>query len=224
MRGASYALRAGAASARETRTIDVVFALSSVLTPFALGTMIGAIAAQRVPVGNAGRPPVLQLDRADLADGRCVGGRQLGVSRGRLPGRRCRALGARRRAGERLARSRRIRRRAGAGRAFSHSRARRRARRGGRGARRAAGAALRRPPPVRAVAARHSARSSDPLRDRRRRHARARAARQLRGRPLHGRAGRGGGDRGLGDRPAPDPVEGPDHPAGSRRRTTRSSW
>jgi cytochrome d ubiquinol oxidase subunit II len=53
MRGASYALRAGASTARETRTIDTVFALSSVLTPFALGTMIGAIAAQRVPVGNA---------------------------------------------------------------------------------------------------------------------------------------------------------------------------
>src|ERR1700716_1255942 len=39
-RGASYALRAGPASAAETRTIDTVFALSSVLTPFALGTMI----------------------------------------------------------------------------------------------------------------------------------------------------------------------------------------
>jgi len=53
MRGASYALRAGAQSPRETRTIDTVFSLSSVLTPFALGTMIGAIASQRVPVGNA---------------------------------------------------------------------------------------------------------------------------------------------------------------------------
>ena len=53
LRGASYALRAGAASVAETRTIDTVFALSSVLTPFALGTMIGAIASQRVPVGNA---------------------------------------------------------------------------------------------------------------------------------------------------------------------------
>jgi cytochrome bd-type quinol oxidase subunit 2 len=53
LRGASYALRAGASTARETRTIDTVFAVSSVLTPFALGTMIGAIASQRVPVGNA---------------------------------------------------------------------------------------------------------------------------------------------------------------------------
>jgi cytochrome d ubiquinol oxidase subunit II len=53
MRGATYALRAGAASTRERDRVDLVFALSSVLTPFALGTMIGAIAARRVPLGNA---------------------------------------------------------------------------------------------------------------------------------------------------------------------------
>jgi cytochrome d ubiquinol oxidase subunit II len=53
MRGASYALRAGTATARERRRVDTVFALSSVLTPFALGTVVGAIASQRVPVGNA---------------------------------------------------------------------------------------------------------------------------------------------------------------------------
>jgi cytochrome bd ubiquinol oxidase subunit II len=53
MRGAAYALRAGAASARERARVDLVFSLSSVITPFALGTMVGAIAARRVPVGNA---------------------------------------------------------------------------------------------------------------------------------------------------------------------------
>jgi cytochrome d ubiquinol oxidase subunit II len=53
MRGAAYALRAGADSALERRRIDLVFALSSVLTPFALGTVVGAIAARRVPLGNA---------------------------------------------------------------------------------------------------------------------------------------------------------------------------
>jgi cytochrome d ubiquinol oxidase subunit II len=53
MRGASYALRAGASTGRERRRIDLVFALSSVLTPFALGTLVGAIASRRVPVGNA---------------------------------------------------------------------------------------------------------------------------------------------------------------------------
>lgn len=49
-RGASYALRAGADRAKG---IDVVFALSSILTPFALGAAVGGIASMRVPVGNA---------------------------------------------------------------------------------------------------------------------------------------------------------------------------
>jgi cytochrome d ubiquinol oxidase subunit II len=53
LRGASYALRAGTRTARESRAIDTVFALSSLLTPFALGTIVGAIASLRVPVGNA---------------------------------------------------------------------------------------------------------------------------------------------------------------------------
>jgi cytochrome d ubiquinol oxidase subunit II len=53
MRGISYALRSGASSERDTRTIDTVFALSSILTPFALGAAVGGIASGRVPVGNA---------------------------------------------------------------------------------------------------------------------------------------------------------------------------
>ncbi len=52
-RGAAYALRTGSSSPREQAAIDTIFSLSSVLTPFALGTMIGAIVLQRVPVGNA---------------------------------------------------------------------------------------------------------------------------------------------------------------------------
>jgi cytochrome d ubiquinol oxidase subunit II len=52
-RGAAYALRAGASNARESALIDTVFSLSSILTPFALGAAIGAIATDRVPVGNA---------------------------------------------------------------------------------------------------------------------------------------------------------------------------
>jgi cytochrome d ubiquinol oxidase subunit II len=52
-RGAAYALRAGAANAHESARIDTVFALSSILTPFALGAAIGGIATDRVPVGNA---------------------------------------------------------------------------------------------------------------------------------------------------------------------------
>ncbi|MEA2383275.1 MAG: cytochrome bd ubiquinol oxidase subunit [Solirubrobacteraceae bacterium] len=52
-RGAAYALRAGAAGPRESAVIDTVFSLSSILAPFALGAAIGAIATDRVPVGNA---------------------------------------------------------------------------------------------------------------------------------------------------------------------------
>jgi cytochrome bd ubiquinol oxidase subunit II len=52
-RGATYALRAGASAGREQRTIDTLFAVSSVLTPFALGAAAGGIASRRVPVGNA---------------------------------------------------------------------------------------------------------------------------------------------------------------------------
>ena len=48
-RGAAYALRGQGAS----RAAENLFAVSSVLTPFALGTAVGAIAIGRVPVGNA---------------------------------------------------------------------------------------------------------------------------------------------------------------------------
>lgn len=49
-RGAAYALRGVADTSRPA---EYLFALSSVLTPFALGTAVGAIALGRVPVGNA---------------------------------------------------------------------------------------------------------------------------------------------------------------------------
>jgi cytochrome d ubiquinol oxidase subunit II len=52
-RGAAYALRAGTKTHGEMRAVDTVFALSSILTPFALGAAVGAIASRRVPVGNA---------------------------------------------------------------------------------------------------------------------------------------------------------------------------
>jgi cytochrome d ubiquinol oxidase subunit II len=48
-RGAAYALRGQGAS----RGAENLLAVSSVLTPFALGTAVGAIALGRVPVGNA---------------------------------------------------------------------------------------------------------------------------------------------------------------------------
>jgi len=53
LRGTTYALRSGTATPREQRLIEVAFAVSSILTPFALGSAIGGIASGRVPVGNA---------------------------------------------------------------------------------------------------------------------------------------------------------------------------
>jgi cytochrome bd ubiquinol oxidase subunit II len=53
LRGASYALRSGAADGRETLLVDGAFSIASLVTPFALGCMAGALAAERVPVGNA---------------------------------------------------------------------------------------------------------------------------------------------------------------------------
>lgn len=52
-RGAGYALRSGTRTDREIHVIDSVFAVSSILTPFALGAAMGGIASLRVPVGNA---------------------------------------------------------------------------------------------------------------------------------------------------------------------------
>jgi cytochrome d ubiquinol oxidase subunit II len=49
IRGTSYVLRGEG----DTPALRVAFALSSVLTPFALGAAIGAIASGQVPVGNA---------------------------------------------------------------------------------------------------------------------------------------------------------------------------
>jgi len=53
LRGTSYALRGQLEGARGYRGVENVFALSSVLTPFALGAVAGAITGGRVPVGNA---------------------------------------------------------------------------------------------------------------------------------------------------------------------------
>jgi cytochrome bd ubiquinol oxidase subunit II len=52
LRGMSYALQ-NAANARQRRYIDLSFAAASILTPYMLGTVVGAIASGRVPPGNA---------------------------------------------------------------------------------------------------------------------------------------------------------------------------
>jgi cytochrome bd ubiquinol oxidase subunit II len=53
LRGTAYALRSGTATPREQREVEITVAVSSILTPFALGAVVGGIASGRVPVGNA---------------------------------------------------------------------------------------------------------------------------------------------------------------------------
>ena len=53
LRGAAYALRSVADSTPAIGAAENLLGISSVITPFALGTAVGAIATGRVPVGNA---------------------------------------------------------------------------------------------------------------------------------------------------------------------------
>ncbi|MBJ7355148.1 MAG: cytochrome d ubiquinol oxidase subunit II [Thermoleophilaceae bacterium] len=53
LRGAAFALRGQAATINEARTLGAIFALSSVIVPFALGTVAGGIASGQVVYGNA---------------------------------------------------------------------------------------------------------------------------------------------------------------------------
>jgi cytochrome d ubiquinol oxidase subunit II len=53
LRGSAYALRGPAEDTPWAARIARLFGLSSILTPFALGTVIGGIASSRVPVGNS---------------------------------------------------------------------------------------------------------------------------------------------------------------------------
>ena len=54
LRGSGFAFQQDGAAARGPATVaERLFGLSSLLTPFFLGTVVGAIAVGRVPVGNA---------------------------------------------------------------------------------------------------------------------------------------------------------------------------
>jgi cytochrome bd ubiquinol oxidase subunit II len=53
LRGTSYAIRDQLDTAGGVSAVENVFALSSMLTPFALGTIVGALVTGRVPIGNA---------------------------------------------------------------------------------------------------------------------------------------------------------------------------
>ena len=58
LRGSGFAFHQVASRTRYRRLAEDIFAVSSVLTPFFMGTAVGAIASGRVPVGNAEGDPV----------------------------------------------------------------------------------------------------------------------------------------------------------------------
>jgi cytochrome bd ubiquinol oxidase subunit II len=58
LRGAGFAFQGVAARERGRRLATRAFALSSVVTPFFMGTVAGAVASGRVPIGNAKGDPV----------------------------------------------------------------------------------------------------------------------------------------------------------------------
>src|SRR4051794_10643724 len=53
IRGAAYAVSAGTTGPHQVRDLDFVSAISSIVTPFALGACVGGIASGRVPHGIA---------------------------------------------------------------------------------------------------------------------------------------------------------------------------
>src|SRR5262249_49251268 len=111
LRGGSYALREGTETRREQRTVDTVFSLSSLLTPFALGAAVGGIASGRVGVGNPGgslvtswlNPTSIAIGALAVASAAYTAGGFLGGDAprrgkarpaGRVPPRRARPRGA----------------------------------------------------------------------------------------------------------------------------------
>jgi cytochrome d ubiquinol oxidase subunit II len=58
MRGSGFAFQRVAGKGRNRRLAEWLFGISSLLTPFFMGTVVGAIASGRVPPGNAQGDPV----------------------------------------------------------------------------------------------------------------------------------------------------------------------
>ena len=58
LRGAGFAFHKAAQRLRRRELAERLFGVSSLLTPFFMGTVVGAVASGRVPVGNAAGDPV----------------------------------------------------------------------------------------------------------------------------------------------------------------------
>jgi cytochrome d ubiquinol oxidase subunit II len=69
LRGAGFAFRHTARDLDQQRRLGAIFAFASVLTPFFMGTVVGAIAAGRVHVGEAGDPVTSWLNITSITIG-----------------------------------------------------------------------------------------------------------------------------------------------------------
>jgi cytochrome d ubiquinol oxidase subunit II len=69
LRGASFAYRKFAATLNQARLFGSIFATSSVLTPYFLGSVAGAIASGRVPAGGHGDPVTSWVNPTSVSGG-----------------------------------------------------------------------------------------------------------------------------------------------------------
>lgn len=69
LRGAGFAFRKYSATLPEARLFGAVFAVSSLIAPFFLGTVAGAIASGRVPAGGYGDPVGSWMNPTSLVGG-----------------------------------------------------------------------------------------------------------------------------------------------------------
>jgi cytochrome d ubiquinol oxidase subunit II len=69
LRGAGFAFRKFAETLRQAQIFGAVFATSSVVTPFFLGTAVGSVASGRVPAGGHGDPWSSWLNVTSIAGG-----------------------------------------------------------------------------------------------------------------------------------------------------------
>ncbi len=69
LRGAGFAFRKSIRSLQARRAMGAIFALSSVLTPFFMGAVVGAVAAENVPAEGYGDPFSSWIDLLPLLTG-----------------------------------------------------------------------------------------------------------------------------------------------------------
>jgi cytochrome bd ubiquinol oxidase subunit II len=69
LRGTAYALHGASRGPGDHREIDMVFGLSSIVTPFALGAVVGGIASGRVPADGSGNAVTSWLNPTSVLAG-----------------------------------------------------------------------------------------------------------------------------------------------------------